>query len=598
MFLVRLLVLGLIFIAGPALAQSVPSPEFADGLTLCANYPNALCPAGSSPIGLNQAFQQKLNYPTGTQSIGLIPIASGAFSVEWGSVTSAFTAQNANTVFAGPSSGSPAVPTFRTLTVSDLPISGTPSAGYEPIATSATAAAWGNPGCQSSAAFGFVGDGITDNAAAWTAWSSAITGSGCLHFVHGTYLFSTAITKTLASGITSLTIEGDGPEGTVLYWPNSSAGITFTYAGPMNSTHVRDVSFTTAQNGSATGLLLVQGGACLDNFAESTIQRVTFRGSDNTGTVGGNHYWGQAYEYEGVSGSNVDSVQVYGANSTGIGATYVGIAASTCYSIYHNISKSAFLSLGIGLNFGTYSQGETITQTNIQNGVTGIYVPPGAAGLAELVIGSGTQIAMIGGNGVLIESVIADLIVNGADLYGTSGFSAIDITANSAGCVFSGNKFNGSTGVYGLVLTGTTTNTACNVTGNSFQGFGADALVLGSSTAGMVVDGNTFAGNSTSIANSGTGNVITNNPGYNPVGVTNSTTVGTSPATICAGPSPETHYYSQSATNTATVKLGGTGGPQIGETTSGTVVVADLGPNECVYVTWTTTAPTYAKSIH
>lgn len=124
------------------------------------------------------------------------------------------------------------------------------------------------------------------------------------------------------------------------------------------------------------------------------------------------------------------------------------------------------------------------------------------------------------------------------------------------------------------------------------------SIAAGSSDYLDIHDNNCGATTSTVGALTGTHNIIKSNSGYNPVGVTASTTVGASPATICAGPSPETHYYSQSATNTATVKLGSGTGPTIGTMTSGATVLAELGPNECVVVTWATTAPTYAKSVH
>ena len=116
-----------------------------------------------------------------------------------------------------------------------------------------------------------------------------------------------------------------------------------------------------------------------------------------------------------------------------------------------------------------------------------------------------------------------------------------------------------------------------------------------------MVQGNAFNLVTTPIGNNSASTTIIeqNNLGYNPVGVTGPTNVPTSPATICAGPAPETHYYLQSATNTATVKLTNTSGPLIGTMSNATIpVVTNLGPNECEFVTWATTDPTYTKSVH
>lgn len=110
-----------------------------------------------------------------------------------------------------------------------------------------------------------------------------------------------------------------------------------------------------------------------------------------------------------------------------------------------------------------------------------------------------------------------------------------------------------------------------------------------------------FATAAVSDGSTGQHNVVRDNKCWNPIGVTAPITVPASPATICAGSSRETHYYSQSATNTATVKLGSGAGPTVATlvaATTNTPAVVELGSNECVVVTWSTTAPTYSRSVH
>ena len=90
--------------------------------------------------------------------------------------------------------------------------------------------------------------------------------------------------------------------------------------------------------------------------------------------------------------------------------------------------------------------------------------------------------------------------------------------------------------------------------------------------------------------------LVVDNPGYNPVGAAAAATMGASPFTVTAGVSPETHYVVQSATNTATITVGGQG---VATVTSATApVVINLGPNESYITTWVTTAPTYVKMVH
>src|SRR6202044_915758 len=96
---------------------------------------------------------------------------------------------------------------------------------------------------------------------------------------------------------------------------------------------------------------------------------------------------------------------------------------------------------------------------------------------------------------------------------------------------------------------------------------------LTSAATSINIQGNAFSLVTTPLLNAATANTIVaqNNLGYNPVGVTGPTNVPASPATICAGPAPETHYFLQSATNTATVKLTNTSGPLIGTMSSPTL---------------------------
>jgi hypothetical protein len=122
--------------------------------------------------------------------------------------------------------------------------------------------------------------------------------------------------------------------------------------------------------------------------------------------------------------------------------------------------------------------------------------------------------------------------------------------------------------------------------------------VVGSTVHNIIAE-NDLRGNSTSAlvnASTDTTNRIENNIGYNPVGVTAAANVGTSPATITAGPTPEDHYLNQSATNTATVTKGG---QQIATlANSSTYYHIRLDANESYVVTWTTTQPTYTKDVH
>ncbi len=132
---------------------------------------------------------------------------------------------------------------------------------------------------------------------------------------------------------------------------------------------------------------------------------------------------------------------------------------------------------------------------------------------------------------------------------------------------------------------------------NNTQAYGI--IINGTSHNNVTIRGADVAGNSTggiSSASTGIGNVIQDCNGYNPVGTSAAATMGTSPFTVTAGFSPETHYVNQNGTNTATVTKNG---KQI-HTLAGSSVyyLVQLGPNESYVTTWATTAPTYTKDVH
>lgn len=150
----------------------------------------------------------------------------------------------------------------------------------------------------------------------------------------------------------------------------------------------------------------------------------------------------------------------------------------------------------------------------------------------------------------------------------TSGHAGINILNSNnnfiSGCDLS--TANTSGGTFGIAENGTSNNNV--IDGN------------------LVPQGGQVLGNATRFINS---------KGFNPVGISGPTSVGASPATITAGPSPETHYLTQGSTNTATVTKGG---KTLGTLTAGTTLVVELDPNTSYVVTWVTTTPNYIKDIH
>ena len=134
---------------------------------------------------------------TGTPSAGNVPVATSSSAASWGTVAaSSFATQAANSVLAGPSSGSAAIPTFRTLGISDLPITGTPSAGFVPVASSSTAATWRQANFINPLDYGAANNGTTDDTTALTNAIAAAAASGQTLYLAGSY------------GVTELNLHG------------------------------------------------------------------------------------------------------------------------------------------------------------------------------------------------------------------------------------------------------------------------------------------------------------------------------------------------------------------------------------------------------
>lgn len=486
-------------------------------------------------------------------------------------------------------------------------ITGTPSAGKVPSGTGTAGAAIWSGGCLNIQAFGGVGDGVTNNDSAWTATVAALgSAGGCISFPSGKYRFNSRATKTFPNSLYSISILGAGVDQTTLTWPNATGGLQFTQSSLENSIHIRDLTLTTSQVGSGTAIELDGvGTGTTAGYWASDITNVNITGADISPTSSSD-YWSIGVLISSWSVINITNLNTVGPVGSGGSAgggvgLEIGGTGTTAYATVINVTQSSFDFHSIGVLLGNYWQGLFFSncEFNGESGTVAFSQASGAAGILSLLSITNSQFNYAG-NQIDIESSIDNVTITGSTI---TVFSNNGIGAKIATGLFTtiiGNLFNtaGSpTGTIGALINSSTNNV---IQGNTFYLLTA-GLELLTASAQSVVSGNIFYGSiavSILYSSVNNGNILTNNIGYNPVGVTNSTTVGASPATICAGPSPETHYYSQSATNTATVKLTNTSGPVIGTMASGTTVVAQLGSNECVFVTWTTTAPTYAKSVH
>jgi hypothetical protein len=549
------------------------------------------------------------NSGTNWECTATSPITLGTTLITWAQSTNPLSSVTMppGTVLANPT-GSPA-----TATPTGFPLITGGTKGQIPVKNSGTAgdASWYDDLWLNIEAFGGKGDNLTDNLAPYLNALAALAGQGGgIYFPPGKYKFSANAAFNLPGGIFSVTIIGAGQDATELTWPNLSGGLTFNYAGISSSVHIRDLTISTGQpsGGNALNLAQALSVANVGVAATTDIYRVTLRGSDGYRQT---NYWTVGLNINNVSGIQVDNLTVSGSSSQqGTGTSIVGLPGSATYAVLLDIAKSNYFGLATGLLYGSYVQGVTVDQTNFTFVTTGIGSNAGERGALVQLAVTDSQFnpgPVSGGVGINTGTFIGGLqVVNNFFVIG--GPNQFGIVVQQAGhyCI-AFNQIQGinSTGSFGVVIGARTFGSPGMVTHNDIYGFagGGTGIWLQSTSASVLVDGNLFANNTTTITNQGSGSSIRNNfgnpaisGGYNPVGISGPFTVGASPFTVTAGASPETHYLNQSATNTAMVSKSGINVAVLKDPSS--YYVVELEPNESYGVTWATTAPSYVKDVH
>ena len=399
-------------------------------------------------------------------------------------------------VFSNATSGSITLqaPTGALGSVTDtLPDGGT-------IATVASVQSQQNGGCLNILNYGGNGNGSTDNTSAMNSALAALpTNGGCIYFPAGKYDFASAITETYpASGIYSVTLAGAGADSSILYWPTATGGITINAKVATQSFHTRDLTFSTGTTNAGTALTL-NNATLLGVFAQSDIYKTTFRGDDGGAAT---DYWTNAINVVGLSNINFDDDLFYG-NAAGTGGTGIAVAgnASTSpnYGIVYNLSKDGFYNVGVGLSYGTYVQGVTVSQSNFTNGATCISVPSGGTGAAQLSLADDQFNCST--NNVIVSSPLASLMMKGNLLYINASEIGVNIASYVAQSTFTGNVYSGlsSSGSVGITATGASTSS--QVSGNVFYNLATGLNLTGAS--GWNVWGNNYPNTTTQISNIG-----------------------------------------------------------------------------------------------
>lgn len=350
--------------------------------------------------------------------------------------------------------------------------------------------------------YGYVADGITNN---YTAIVNAIAAlpatGGALYFPPGIGVINSTITVNYpASGFYSLSFIGAGADVSTLQF-NGCNGIVINAQDYPQSAHFMDMTITTNATDVYIGVTLTNT-VQLGVFGQNDFTRVNFRGNDNSLTK----CWNKAIFINGMSNVNYDGVLVYGTSSNaGTGLYIQGYAAGVYqYTIVHNIAKCGFYNLGIGIVYGTYVQGVTVTQTNIVNGITGIYLESGAIGATQLAC-SGCNFD-VNGNQIYLGAPIATVLLTNNSMYIPTGCAGVVFTTTGSGHSITNNLIVGDSGTSsttGVIVNGN--NAPGVITGNIFQNLTVGVNLSG--TTGFNVQANQYSSVGTTVANIGSNTV-------------------------------------------------------------------------------------------
>lgn len=333
--------------------------------------------------------------------------------------------------------------------------------------------------------------------------------SGGVYFPPGKYFFASKITYTFPNATAAFTVIGAGDDITELSF-GTTGGFQFNYLGAFNSLQMRDMSITTGQVNTQTGVYLNQTASSIANPASgatNTFRNVTFRGND--GYVA-SHVWAYGVFINAVSNVIFDTCTFVGNNTSteGVGVSVEGVN-SGLQGVAFNFANSFFSTLNIAIAYGQWAQGLAVLSSNITGCQIGIQAPLGAGGQDELLV-SGCQFNC-GQFGVTTPQPVPGVIITGNLFIIPLGSSIGIYMPYYAYTSIVGNNFGGfssTSGSIGVRMTLVSGPAEPIITGNHFENLSI-GVALDASSTGINVQSNGYASDvGTKVSNAGTGNTI------------------------------------------------------------------------------------------
>lgn len=366
--------------------------------------------------------------------------------------------------------------------------------------------------------FGAVADGVTNDGPAFQlALNYAAThGGGRIYIPSGTYVIATQLTYTHPSNKAGLTIEGDGEGATFLDFTIGGTMLTINFISQYNIVHVMGFTATTNGVGTANCIVCNQTFAIPDpaNTSGSTFSNLMIRGKLGLGQDNTSQYWATGLDFFGVSNINLYTVFICGAHNasyptTGNAVRFRGTLADI--PVVLNVFGCTFNLVGTGIEYGNYVQGMTVANTNFTGCFNGIGCPPPGVGLFQLAVTScqfNCQNGVVAPAGVYMAGV---LWTNNLHLMPTNG-TGINMASSHFMSIL-GNHFvtaNGlpTAGTTGIFINDMHPAASAVITGNIFWGMSNAGIQLGSSSARVNVQSNSYLSNGTNVSNAGVGNII------------------------------------------------------------------------------------------
>jgi len=264
---------------------------------------------------------------------------------------------------------------------------------------------------------GMIGDGGTDNAAAFQAiLTNLATNGGSVILPCGDYVIKSSTTATIAAG-KRMEIIGSGRDCTILDFQGAAVdGPFLTQTDQYGSSAMRHITFRTDQAGTRTAihLKLPTGASSPGTSVYNDYEDLSFVGSDAHGAQ--TKYWSLAFWADDISSVNFNNNLSYGPTASFSGTVYKlnGDSTHSKYSVLHNINNLVVQNCGTCIDVGDWTQGIQINSPNFTGVNHAVLVGAGYTGIGDQLNIVGGQFGFNTDHYIEIDSPYYDVTVTGS----------------------------------------------------------------------------------------------------------------------------------------------------------------------------------------